>query len=160
VYIGFGSVHLKNPEMFTEMVVKAAKNTDTRILIGKGWTGLGNGYINQHIYTIGDVPHGTLFPNMAGIIHHGGSGTTHTAARSGIPQFILPQIIDQYYWGYSIYKQGIGPKPVIPKKITVEKLSEAMEMLKNGKYRANAQLLAQSMQHEDGVAGIVNIVTK
>ncbi|NOX85002.1 MAG: glycosyltransferase family 1 protein [Chlorobi bacterium] len=159
VYIGFGSVHLKNPEMFTDMVVKAAKDTGTRILIGKGWTGLGNGYINENIYTIGDTPHGSLFPKMACIIHHGGSGTTHTAARSGIPQFILPQIIDQYYWGNRIYKKGLGPKPVIPKKITVEKLKAVMRELENENYRKQAQQLAQSMQNEDGVQKIINIVT-
>lgn len=160
VYIGFGSVHLKNPKQFTDMIIEAAKKTGTRIVIGKGWTGLGNGYINKDIFTVGDVPHGSLFPEMAGIIHHGGSGTTHTAARSGIPQFILPQIIDQYYWGNQIHKQGMGPKPVIPKKITVEKLAAAMDALKNGNYRTKAELLSRSMQHEDGVAKILNIVTK
>ena len=159
VYVGFGSVHLKNPELFTKMVIEAAGKTGTRIVIGKGWTGLGNGYVNENIYITGDAPHGTLFPEMAGIIHHGGSGTTHTAARSGLPQFILPQIIDQYYWGNRIYQQGIGPKPVIPKKITVDKLAEAMDLLTNGKYRTQAQNLARSMQNEDGVAEIVNIVT-
>ncbi len=159
VYIGFGSVQVKNPDKFTQMVVSAVEKVGCRAVIGQGWAGLGSGYVNNDIFSIGDSHHGTLFSKMAGIIHHGGSGTTHTAARAGLPQFILPQIVDQYYWGDRIFKMGIGPKPVPPKKITVDRLAFALDDLRNGQYRTQAHQLAQNMRNDDGVQNIVNIVT-
>ncbi len=158
VYIGFGSVHLKRADEFSKMIFEAVKKTGMRVIISEGWTGLGNGQISENIYKTGDTNHGTLFSHLSGIIHHGGSGTTHTAARAGLQQFIMPQIIDQYFWGNSIYKNSLGPKPVIPKKITTSQLIEVFDEFQQGKYRNQAIKIAQSMRHEDGVEMIAGIV--
>lgn len=158
VYIGFGSVIIDNPDEFTKIVIEAVEKTGCRVIVGQGWTGLGDQYINKNIFAVGETDHGSLFPKMAGIVHHGGSGTTHTAAKAGIPQFILPQFYDQYFWGNSIYKKGIGPKPVIPKKIKLEKMIAALEGLTNGKYREAAQDLSFRMKDEDGVQRIADII--
>lgn len=160
IYIGFGSVQLENPKEFTDLIVQATEEAGCRAIVGAGWTGLGNGHLNSHIYCVGDTDHGTLFPKMAGIIHHGGSGTTHTAARAGIPQFILPQFYDQYFWGNSIYKNGIGPKSVEPKKVTVNTMASALSEFKNGKYANEANQLSKSMKDEDGVREIVRLVSQ
>jgi len=160
VYIGFGSVYIKNSERFTKIVIEAVEKTGCRVVLGQGWTGLGNRQINKNIFSVGDLHHGTLFPKMAGIVHHGGSGTTHTAARAGIPQFILPQIIDQYYWGNQIFKMDIGPKSISPNKITTERLASVLVDFTRGKHKNQARHLAQSMQHQDGVQEIVNLVNK
>jgi UDP:flavonoid glycosyltransferase YjiC (YdhE family) len=159
VYIGFGSVQIENPEEFTKLIVNAVDKAGCRAIVGAGWTGLGNGHINTHVFCVGDTDHGTLFPQLSGIVHHGGSGTTHTAARAGIPQFILPQFYDQYFWGNSIFKNGIGPKSVIPKKMTIKTMANALNEFKNGKYVKEASQLSQSMKNEDGVQEIARIVT-
>ncbi len=46
---------------------------------------------------------------MAAAIHHGGAGTTPTTAISGIPQIIVPHILDQYYWGHQVHQSYLGP---------------------------------------------------
>jgi UDP:flavonoid glycosyltransferase YjiC (YdhE family) len=159
IYIGFGSVQIDNPKEFTELIVEAVDQAGCRAIIGTGWAGLGNGHINSNIFSVGDTNHGSLFPKMAGIIHHGGSGTTHTAARSGTPQFILPQFYDQYFWGNSIYKNGVGPNPVIPKKMTVKSMVKVLKDFKSGKYSDKASHISKSMQNEDGIQKIAQIVT-
>ena len=158
VYIGFGSVHIKNPEKFTEMVVEAVNKMKCRVVLGQGWVGLGNGYLQDDIFCVGDTHHASLFPKMAGIIHHGGSGTTHTSAKAGIPQFILPQFMDQYYWGHRIHQMGLGPKPVIPKRIKSKDLAKALDELTNGPYRKNTLKLAERMKGEDGIERSINII--
>lgn len=158
VYIGFGSVIIDNPKQFTDVIVEAVEQVGCRVIVGLGWTGLGNNYINKDIFPTGDTEHGSLFPKLAGIVHHGGSGTTHTAAKAGIPQFILPQFYDQYFWGNSIYKKGIGPKPVTPNKVSVKHMVRALNGLTNGKYMDAAQDLSQRMKNEDGVQKIVDII--
>lgn len=159
VYVGFGSVHIKNPGKFTEMVVEAVNKTKCRVVLGQGWVGLGNGYLQDDIFCVNDTHHATLFPKMAGIIHHGGSGTTHTSAKAGIPQFILPQFMDQYYWGHRVHQMGMGPKPVIPKRIKSADLSNAYDGITNGMYRKNVTELAKRMKDEDGVKKSIKIIS-
>ena len=160
VYIGFGSVHIKEPEKFTDMVIEASEKSGTRIVLSKGWTGLGNKQYPENIFVTGDVNHSLLFPEMAGVMHHGGSGTTHTGARAGVPQFIMPEIIDQYYWANRIFKMGLGPKPISSKKLTVEKLIGALKDITNETYRKNAAGLGERMKNEDGVKEVVKIITR
>ena len=159
VYIGFGSVHIKNPDKFTEMVIEASNRSGVRVVLSRGWTGLGTKDYPDTVFVTEDTNHSLLFPLMAGVMHHGGSGTTHTGAKAGVPQFIMPEIIDQYYWGNRVYKLGLGPKPVSSKKLTVEKLTEALKEMSNGQYREQAIKMGKKMKDENGVPEIVRIIT-
>ncbi len=62
----------------------------------------------ERVLFIGPEPHGKLFPRVAAIMHHGGSGTTHVAMKSGVPQIVMPHLLDQYYWAYHVRRIGIG----------------------------------------------------
>lgn len=44
------------------------------------------------------VPHDWLFPQLAGVVHHGGAGTTAAGLRAGCPTIIHPFFGDQYFW--------------------------------------------------------------
>jgi UDP:flavonoid glycosyltransferase YjiC (YdhE family) len=159
VYIGFGSVHIKNPDRFTDIVIEASLKTGRRIVLSRGWTGLGNKQYPDNIFVTDDTNHAALFPKMAGVIHHGGSGTTHMAARAGIPQFIMPEMIDQFYWGNQIFKLQLGPKPVSSKKVTVNILSKALEQVSNGVFRENTSAMSEELKKENGVNTIVDLIT-
>ena len=37
----------------------------------------------SNFHVVGDTPHDWLFPRTALVVHHGGSGTSHSAARAG-----------------------------------------------------------------------------
>jgi UDP:flavonoid glycosyltransferase YjiC (YdhE family) len=50
-----------------------------------------------------------VLPRVAAAVHHGGAGTTTASARAGVPQVILPHILDQYYWAHRIERLGLGP---------------------------------------------------
>ncbi len=160
IYIGFGSVHIKNPEKFTDIVIKASEKAGKRIVLSRGWTGLGNKNIPKNIFITDDTNHEALFPQMAGIIHHGGSGTTHMAAKAGVPQFIMPEMIDQFYWGNRIFQMELGPKPVSSKKITVNDLAIVLDQISNGKYRNNTKNFGEEIKKEDGISTIVDLITK
>jgi vancomycin aglycone glucosyltransferase len=58
-------------------------------------------------------------------VHHGGAGTTTTAARAGAPQVVVPQAWDQPYWAGRVAALNIGAAHDGP-ALTTESLSAAL----------------------------------
>ncbi len=56
----------------------------------------------------GWVDFGQTLPRLAGIIHHGGVGTTHAALRAGLPQVAVPHAGDQQPQAGRITQAGAG----------------------------------------------------
>jgi len=159
IYIGFGSVNIKNANDFTSIVLEAAKKTKSRVILLKGWTKLGFDYPHDTVFVADNVPHLSLFPHVLGVIHHGGSGTTHSTAKSGVPQAIFPQLGDQYYWGHRTYTMGLGPEPIAPKKVSVEKLCKIFDSFRyDDKFSRTACELGEKMKHEDGTDKVIKII--
>jgi UDP:flavonoid glycosyltransferase YjiC (YdhE family) len=127
VYSGFGSMPKQDQANIAPIIVKAARHNGLRVVIAKFWAEPSEFSGSEDVFFIQKYPHLDLFPRMAAIIHHGGAGTTATTARSGVPQIIVPHILDQYYWGNQIHKSGLGPKPIWRRKLTAEKLAQAIK---------------------------------
>ncbi len=152
IYLGFGSVALRDPETFADMALHGAKRAGCRIILSKGWTGLGShlNHVPDWALVVDDLPHANLFPRVAAAAHHGGSGTVHNAARAGIAQFVMPQIADQYYWGDRIRRLGLGPAPVSPNKLDAQQLSRIFGRLLSPGFSIAARRLATRLRAEDG----------
>jgi UDP:flavonoid glycosyltransferase YjiC (YdhE family) len=125
VYVGFGSMTGRGPERMKRIVVDAIGSLGRRALVSRGWANLGEG-VPEGWRVIGEVPHEKLFPRMACVIHHGGSGTTASALRAGVPQVLVPLILDQYHHAQVLYEQGLTPRPVPMEKITAPQLGNAI----------------------------------
>jgi UDP:flavonoid glycosyltransferase YjiC (YdhE family) len=159
VYIGFGSVSLKDPAAFTRMVLDAVVLSGQRVVLGAGWTGLGRGAVSDRVFVVGDLPHTVLFPRMAAVLHHGGAGTTHTVAKAGVPQLVMPQFADQFYWGHRVRALGLGPEPVSPARLSSRKLARVLRTLvQDRRFARHAAALGHAMRDEDGVASIVAVI--
>jgi UDP:flavonoid glycosyltransferase YjiC (YdhE family) len=72
--------------------------------------------------------HAALFPRMRAVIHHGGAGTTAMAARSGVPQIVVPHILDQYYWAERIHRLMLGPAPIWRTRLNLKHLKKAIHI--------------------------------
>jgi vancomycin aglycone glucosyltransferase len=106
VYFGFGSMPIAGDTSLT--LIEAARAVGRRAIVSQGWADLK--LIDQapDCITIGDVNHQALFPRVAMVVHHGGAGTTHTAARAGAPQVLVPMFSDQPFWANRVRELGIG----------------------------------------------------
>jgi vancomycin aglycone glucosyltransferase len=146
VYLGFGSMTDTDPAGTTEIFLRATQLVGCRALISEGWAGLGARPLPEGVLAIGSVSHARLFPRMAAIVHHGGAGTTTTAARAGVPQVVVPHVFDQIYWGERVRALGLGP-PAIPRmRLSVERLAGALrEMLENELIQERAATLAERL---------------
>jgi UDP:flavonoid glycosyltransferase YjiC (YdhE family) len=152
VYAGFGSMPRSDQAGNVSMIVEAARSTGQRVIIAKFWDGPTNFPDAKDIFFLKGYPHLELFPNMSMVIHHGGAGTTATSAISGVPQIIVPHVLDQYYWGHHIFRSQLGPRPIRRSRMTSQKLATAiLECLANDRMRKKAKDIASRIRQRDSL---------
>ncbi len=161
VFIGFGSMPVKDPQRATNIILEALKQSGQRGILHTGWGNLGSKSLSDYVFKIDYVPYSWLFPRMAMIIHHGGSGTTAFGFRSGVPSCAIPFVFDQFYWGERIAELGVGPKPIAYKKLTVEKLRQAIRLgVGDPQVRQRAVELGHKIQAENEIENALSIINK
>jgi len=101
------------------------------------------------------TPHDWLLPRCKLVIHHGGAGTTAAGLRAGIPNIVIPFMGDQPFWGERIHAIGAGPKPILIKDLSIEKLSQAIVESEKQSFSERAKLIAQHIATEDGTGETV-----
>lgn len=161
VYSGFGSMPKRDQASRIPIIVKAARDNGLRVVIAKFWDEPSEFSGSDDVFFIQKYPHLDLFPRMAAVIHHGGAGTTATTARSGVPQVIVPHILDQYYWGNQIHKSRLGPKPIWRAKLTTENLTQAIkEAVTNQELINNAREVGEKLQRKNSLEMAVREIEK
>jgi sterol 3beta-glucosyltransferase len=160
VFVGFGSMPMRDPKATTTTVLEALRQSSQRAILSSGWAGLGESDLPDHVMQIGYAPYSWLFPRMAAIVHHGGSGTTGLALRSGVPSIVVPFGADQPYWGRRVFDLGAGPEPVPFKKLTAERLADAIrKAVTDEATRQRAADLGAALHSEDGLGDAVRAIT-
>jgi sterol 3beta-glucosyltransferase len=159
VYVGFGSMVDEQIMPATRIVLGALQRVGQRAILLGGWGGLGLGDLPETILRLDSVPHEWLFPRLSAVVHHGGAGTTATGLRYGKPTVVVPFFADQPFWGARVHHLGAGPLPIPFARLTIENLADAIDRaVNNPAYRQNAELLASSLQSEDGVGKAVGYI--
>jgi vancomycin aglycone glucosyltransferase len=153
IYFGFGSMTDPDPAATTRALLEAVTQCGQRALISRGWAELGGGPLPEGVMAIGPVSHAQLFPRVAAAVHHGGAGTTTTAARAGVAQIVVPHVLDQFYWAKRVHVLGVGPPPIPRKRLTAERLSEALAAtLDNELARERARELGERLRAANAFA--------
>ena len=162
VFIGFGSMPVKNPAKTTQTILAALKETNQRAILHTGWSGLGETELPDHVFKIDYAPYSWLFPRMAMVIHHGGSGTTAFGLRAGVPSCAVPLLgFDQIYWGKRIAALGAGPPPIPFRNLTVKNLSHVIRQATSDPvFRQKAAALGEKIWAEKGIENAVGIINQ
>ena len=161
IYIGFGSMSSRAPEQTADLVIQALALTNQRAILLSGWGGLQKVNIPDSIFMIDAIPHSWLFPRVSAVIHHGGASTTAAGLNAGVPSVIIPFFGDQPFWGQRIADLGVGPKPIPRKKLTADRLANAIrEVVTNEDMRQRAAKLGKQIQAENGIKSTVEIFSQ
>jgi sterol 3beta-glucosyltransferase len=156
VYVGFGSMHSRNPGEVTELVVRALKRVGVRGVLLTGWNGMDEVAHCDQFFPVDSVPHAWLFPRTAAVVHHGGAGSTAAGLRAGVPSVVVPFTSDQPFWGRRAYRLGAGPKPIPRKRLTAERLEHAVRhAVSDAAMRRRAAEVGRLLRAEDGVGRAV-----
>jgi sterol 3beta-glucosyltransferase len=161
VFLGFGSMPVRNPRRTTQIFLEALKRSGQRGILHTGWGGIGDTDLPDHVFKITYAPYGWLFPKMAMVIHHGGSGTTAFGLRAGVPNLIAPFLFDQFFWGKRIKALGVGPQPIPHRRLSATRLARAITSAVNDQaMRQRARQLGQRIQAENGIANAIEVVER
>ncbi len=137
VYIGFGSMTDPDPVTTTKLVTRAVEEAGCRAIVSQGWAGLGGEALPTDMMEIGPVSHAALFPRCAAVVHHGGAGTTTRTAQAGVPQIIVPHLLDQYWWGQRIESMGLAPAPLPRTGLDAIQLATAIRAVVDNEFLAD-----------------------
>ena len=153
IYIGFGSMTGFDKARLLETMIEAM--TGRRALFYPGWSGIDPKALPDNFLVIGDTPHDWLFPRTAAVIHHGGSGTSHSAARAGVPSIVIPFAGDQFFWAERLRMAGVAPAAVNGRRPKVEAFVNALDFATADRLRNHARVLRENMRAEHGVVDAV-----
>ncbi|HTN67395.1 MAG TPA: glycosyltransferase [Burkholderiaceae bacterium] len=158
IYIGFGSMAGFDGHRMMETL--AAAVAGRRALFYPGWSGVEPSALPGNFFAIGETPHHWLFPRTAMVIHHGGSGTSHSAAKAGVPSVVIPFAGDQFFWADRLARLGVAAKAVNGKRLQRSELARSIAFADRGEVRARANALASAMATENGVQDAVTAIEK
>lgn len=153
IYVGFGSMTLADPSGLLAALTEAIGGR--RALFYPGWSGISQPELPPNFHVIGPTPHDWLFPRTAMAIHHGGSGTTHSAARAGVPSIVAPFAGDQPFWADRLRRLGVAPAAIDVRRPDGRRIAAAIAFADRDDVRARAAGLGQAMAAEDGLAAAV-----
>src|SRR5690606_16959751 len=150
VFITFGSMSNPEPKEKTRMIVDVLERNQVSAIINTSWGGLEEiKEVPENIHFVSNIPYDWIFPKMYAVVHHGGSGTTHTALKNGCPNLIIPHIVDQFYWNRTTSKLNLGPKGISIKKFNEKDFeSKLLDLINNDTYKKNALAISENMKTE------------
>ena len=97
------------PKQIVLDILAVCEKLQIPVVLNESWGGLEcPEKLPPWAFKIKNEPFHLLFPHLRAVIHHGGSGTTHSALLHGKPQAIIPHIADQFFWNRQIEKMGVG----------------------------------------------------
>lgn len=158
VYIGFGSMAGFDRAAMAAALTHALAGR--RALFYPGWSGIDASLLPAHVRVIGDTPHDWLFPRVAMAVHHGGSGTTHSAARAGIASGVVPFAGDQFFWANRLQRLGVAAAPVAGRRMDAVALARAIAFAERGETKARAMELGARLAQEDGLKRAVSAIER
>ena len=163
VYVGFGSMGSRDPGNLVRVILESLQALGVRTILHAGWAGLGLDEMPESLrrstFLCGKVSHKLLFPRVSLVVHHGGAGTTRSAAAAGVPQVIVPHLLDQFYWAEKMRRLGLAPTAVSRAGISAGKLGRAVQsVLEDPGYAERSQAMARRLVRNDGIGDAVRFI--
>eukprot|EP00746_Dinoflagellata_sp_MGD_P166854 gnl/MRDRNA2_/MRDRNA2_97032_c0_seq1.p1 gnl/MRDRNA2_/MRDRNA2_97032_c0~~gnl/MRDRNA2_/MRDRNA2_97032_c0_seq1.p1 ORF type:complete len:502 (-),score=111.89 gnl/MRDRNA2_/MRDRNA2_97032_c0_seq1:194-1699(-) len=174
VYVGWGSVICGTPAAMCGLAVRSLKIAGCRGVILGGWAELNLdvlksepdgeeliSYSKDNILLMQTAKHEDLFPKCAALVHHGGSGTTVAALRSGRPMVITPILYDQFDFAKLVATKGNGIDAGHLTKVKAEDLAKHIQKcLQDDSMKQSAKTIGDIMKKSNGAKKAAEISLK
>lgn len=156
VVVSFGSMGGLDGGRLTRVIMEALTLLDVPAVVQRGYAGVGDTQLPDHIFQAGFVPHTWLFPQAACVVHHAGAGTTTAVCRAGVPSVTVPWFADQPYFARRVAKLGVGPAPLPQRQLSGPRLARRIRQAINSPaIQNNARILGEKMRSEQGIEAAI-----
>jgi len=157
VFVGFGSMGPILGDEAAELARAAARLAGLRVIVPSPRNVT---RAEGDALEVGSVPHTALFRQLAGIVHHGGAGTTWAGLSSGIPSAAVPFGVDQPYHAARLHRLGVGPPPIPIQRLTPLGLALMLTQLTSGTYAARAAEVGRLARAERGIPATIETLAR
>lgn len=159
--LGFGSTNGHDERMLATTVAETLSGLGHRTVVQGDFIRRAGIDLGPDVFVAGRVPHDWLFSRAAGVVHHGGVGTTAAAFRAGVPQAIVSYQGDQPQWGRQVARLCVGPAHCSHERFDAAWLDAALRVLANDKPMAErARTLGRAVRGEDGTGQAVRAIER
>jgi len=159
VFIGFGSMSSARHAARLMECLEVIDAQGLRAVLADGPGFPSPGPLPESVCLIEEVPYSWLFPRVAAVVHHGGAGTTGSAACAGVPQVVIPFSADQAFWGRRAYLAGVAPEPIPLRRLSASTFRQALAAAVQGvRMREAAEALAGEVRGEPGTAAAIELI--
>ncbi len=161
LFVTFGSMLNPAPEKKTRLILDILVRNKIPAIINTASGGLikPDNFDSGLIHFVSRIPYTWIFPKVYGVIHHGGSGTTHLALKYGCVTMIIPHIIDQFVWNKIVSDIGAGPKGIDIGKINTKNLEpRVLDLMNNDNYKNIAGNIRDQMDKENLKEKLYNLI--
>lgn len=146
-----------------DIFINAIQLSGCRAIIQADWKRYRDKLPTDHhqIFTADYIPHSLILPRCAGMVHHGGAGTTHSALLNGCPSIVIAYAWDQFYWGAELQRINCSPATLKRKHLDELQLAGALrQLLCDPSFSVAAADAKRRMKRERGVAKAVKIINE
>jgi len=150
LYVGFGSMLGFDPGRLLKELIAAVAGR--RALFYPGWSGVDTSALPANFFVVGDTPHSWLFPRTSLVVHHGGSGTAHSATRAGVSSVVVPFVADRHFWADRLKQIGVAAEAVNGKDLSARDLASSIERAGSDVVRSRVCAVGERMRAENGLA--------
>lgn len=153
LFLTFGSMVNQNPENTSRLLLETLDKLKIPAIVNIASGGiikLNEFADNKLFHFVPSIPYEWIFKNVYGVIHHGGSGTTHLGLKNGCVTLIIPHIIDQFGWNTMVKDLGAGPKGPSIGKLSKNKIEPLLlDLVSNKSYKLKAEKISVRMNSEN-----------
>ncbi|MGW6909655.1 glycosyltransferase [Streptomyces sp. NPDC054940] len=152
-YFGFGSTPLANPAAVLATIERATGELGLRAVVTAGWAGLPAESVGDptRVRMVDSADLTALLPRCRLAVHHGGSGTTGSVVRAGVPALVASGMLDSPMWGELVRRRGVGLHAPL-RHLDADGLRAALERLEERRMVEAARDLGRAVRAEgDGV---------
>lgn len=108
VLVSRSTVADPRPDRMMSRVVQAAGNADVDVVLVRPDRAVARRPLPPNVTSTDWLPFAAVMPHVAGIVHHGGSGTVMTALAAGVPQVVVPGAGDRTLHARLVAARGAG----------------------------------------------------
>ena len=159
VYIGFGSIPVPDPALFSRILTDMLAMGKHRFIFCQGWSDPPAVAAHPDLFVVKSINHQWLLPQCSAAIIHGGSGTVAAVLSAKTPLVIASIFGDQPWWGKLMAKKQLGAH--IPfSQISTRTLLDALDLVQAQDMRERVRNMGEQMNREDGVATAINALER